>query len=44
MPDHFEFRAGRIDDDQLRVQAEALAKTAYGVYLKGLLEQREVRR
>ncbi|MCA9654950.1 MAG: glucose-1-phosphate thymidylyltransferase RfbA [Myxococcales bacterium] len=43
-PEEIAYWRGWIDDDQLRVQAEALAKTAYGVYLKGLLEQREVRR
>ncbi|MEX1362921.1 MAG: glucose-1-phosphate thymidylyltransferase RfbA [Nannocystaceae bacterium] len=43
-PEEIAFWRGWIDADQLRSQAEALAKTAYGVYLKGLLEQREVRR
>lgn len=43
-PEEIAYHRGWIDDDQLRVQAEALAKTEYGVYLKGLLEQGEVRR
>ncbi|MEM9463404.1 MAG: sugar phosphate nucleotidyltransferase, partial [Myxococcota bacterium] len=43
-PEEIAHSRGWIDDDALRVQAEALAKTAYGQYLKGLLEQGEVRR
>jgi glucose-1-phosphate thymidylyltransferase len=40
-PEEIAYGKGWIDDAQLRVQAEALAKTAYGVYLQGLLGQRE---
>lgn len=43
-PEEIAYGKGWINDDELRVQAEALAKTAYGVYLQGLLEQGEVRR
>ena len=43
-PEEIAHGRGWIDDDALRVQAEALAKTAYGQYLKGLLEQGEVRK
>jgi len=32
------WRAGFIDDDQLRVLAEPLVKSGYGVYLQGLLD------
>ncbi len=43
-PEEISYSRGWMDDKQLEVQANALAKTAYGVYLKGLLEKREVRR
>ena len=43
-PEEIAYGRGWIDDDALRVQADALAKTAYGQYLQGLLEQGEVRR
>jgi len=43
-PEEIAHGRGWIDDEQLREQAEALAKTDYGVYLKGLLSMREVRR
>src|SRR5690606_10490747 len=42
-PEQIAHGRGWIDDEQLREQAEALAKTDYGVYLKGLLSMREVR-
>ncbi|MFC4018006.1 glucose-1-phosphate thymidylyltransferase RfbA [Micromonospora sp. GCM10011542] len=41
------WRAGLIDDDQLRTLAEPLCRSGYGAYLLGLLDQqhrREVRR
>lgn len=40
-PEEIAYGKGWIDDAQLRTQADALAKTAYGAYLQGLLEQRE---
>lgn len=43
-PEEISYRRGWIDDDALRVQADALAKTAYGQYLQGLLGEGEVRR
>lgn len=43
-PEEISYGRGWIDDAQLGVQADALAKTEYGVYLKGLLAQAEVRR
>jgi glucose-1-phosphate thymidylyltransferase len=43
-PEEIAHGKGWIDDAHLQVQADALAKTAYGVYLQGLLGQREVRR
>jgi glucose-1-phosphate thymidylyltransferase len=43
-PEEIAYGRGWIDDAQLRVQAEALAKTAYGTYLHGLLGQREAQR
>ena len=35
------WRNGWIDDDQLRVLAERLAKSGYGVYLQGLLDEKD---
>ncbi|MEM7160274.1 MAG: glucose-1-phosphate thymidylyltransferase RfbA [Myxococcota bacterium] len=43
-PEEIAFFKGWITDAQLAEQADALAKTAYGQYLKGLLSQDEVRR
>ncbi|AUN93572.1 glucose-1-phosphate thymidylyltransferase RfbA [Pseudazoarcus pumilus] len=39
-PEEVAWRAGWIDDAQLRVLAEPLAKNGYGTYLKRLLEER----
>ena len=36
-PDEIAFAKGWITKDQLRTQAEALSKTTYGAYLRGLL-------
>ncbi|MCH9687464.1 MAG: glucose-1-phosphate thymidylyltransferase RfbA [Deltaproteobacteria bacterium] len=43
-PEEISYSKGWIDDAQLQAQAEALAKTEYGQYLFGLLQQGEVRR
>jgi glucose-1-phosphate thymidylyltransferase len=43
-PEEIAYGKGWIDDAQLRAQADALAKTAYGAYLHGLLGQAGVRR
>ncbi|MBA4743486.1 MAG: glucose-1-phosphate thymidylyltransferase RfbA [Azoarcus sp.] len=39
-PEEVAWRAGWIDDAQLRLLAEPLAKNGYGTYLKRLLEER----
>jgi glucose-1-phosphate thymidylyltransferase len=43
-PEEAAWRAGFIDDDQLRGLAEKLAKSGYGAYLLSLLEEATARR
>jgi glucose-1-phosphate thymidylyltransferase len=40
-PEEVAFRLGLIGEDQLRKQAQALGKSAYGAYLQGLLDKNE---
>jgi glucose-1-phosphate thymidylyltransferase len=38
-PEEIAFRLGYIDAAQLAVQADAIAKSSYGQYLRGLLNE-----
>ena len=39
-PEEISWRNGWIDDAQLETQAELLAKSGYGLYLRGLLRDK----